>query len=64
MAQQFKDGDYDWQGGTPLSVTETITVTVASDKKLSYTLVGKETTLADDGQGQIVVTAYAFELSK
>jgi len=64
----FKDGsyagEYDWQGGIPLSVDETITVTVGKTEKLSYRLVDKETSLADDGQDQVVTTSYSFELSQ
>jgi hypothetical protein len=64
----FKDGqyagEYDWQGGIPLSVGETITVTVAGTEKLDYTLVAKKTTLDDSGQDQTVTISYTFELAQ
>ncbi len=62
----FTDGDYagqyDWQGGIPLSVGETIDVTLA-DKKLLYKLIDKTTSLAVDGDEQLVTTSYRFELT-
>lgn len=64
----FKDGayagEYDWQGGIPLSVGETITVAVAGAAKLEYLLTGKDTSLEDDGRDQLVTTRYEFELRR
>lgn len=63
----FKDGDYageyDWSGGIPLSVNETISVK-RKDLELIYTLIDKKTTLEDLGDDQIVKTEYFLELIK
>lgn len=62
----FKDGpyagEYDWQGGIPLSVDEIIMVTIKMEK-LSYKLTHKETALEDNGQDQVVTTSYIFMLA-
>lgn len=61
----FKDGDYsgeyDWQGGIPLSADETILVKIES-KVMTYRLTEKTTTLDVIGEDQIVETTYSFEL--
>lgn len=63
----FKDGDYageyDWSGGIPLSVNETISVK-RKNLELIYTLIDKKTTLEDLGDDQIVKTEYFLELIK
>jgi len=62
----FKDGgytgQYDWQGGIPLSVSEKVLVTL-NGEKLSYILVDKATELIVQGEEQLVNTSYLFELS-
>lgn len=61
----FKDGDYageyDWQGGIPLSVGEVIDVRLDA-KQLRYKLVDKTTSLTVGKDEQLVVTHYWFEL--
>lgn len=57
-------GEYDWKGGIPLSVGETITITVNNSDKLVYELITKETSLVDDGQDQEVTISYGFKLSE
>jgi hypothetical protein len=63
----FKDGSYagqyDWQGGIPLSVGEMMKVTL-SGEQLSYTLVDKTTELTITEHKQLVTTCYWFELSR
>jgi hypothetical protein len=63
----FKDGgyagEYDWQGGIPLSVGETIRVTL-SGEELTYKLVDKSTSLVVGDEDQLVTTGYWFELSE
>ncbi len=63
----FKDGgytgEYDWQGGIPLSVGETIKVTLDS-QEMTYKLVAKTTSLAVGDEDQLVTTGYWFELAK
>ncbi len=60
----FKDGDYageyDWSGGIPLSVSETVYVK-RKGQELIYKLVDKKTTLEDLGDDQIVRTEYFLE---
>jgi hypothetical protein len=62
----FKDGDYagqyDWQGGIPLSVGEKVQVTL-NGVKLNYKLVDKTTDLIVQREEQLVNTSYLFELS-
>lgn len=62
----FQDGDYrgeyDWQGGIPMSEGETVTVTTQDKKVSEYRLVYKQTTLEDKGEDQVVVTRYIFSL--
>jgi hypothetical protein len=63
----FKDGDYkgvyDWSGGIPLAVGETVTV-IRNSHKYVYKLAGKETTLEDFGEDQSVKTEYYLELAR
>jgi len=62
----FKDGnyagEYDWQGGIPLSVGEIIKVTV-NGEEMTYKLTEKTTSLDVTGQDQFVITNYSFEQS-
>lgn len=62
----FKDGsyagEYDWQGGIPLSSGESIEVTL-NDEKIIYRLVDKRTSLEVSGDDQVVNTSYLFEQS-
>lgn len=57
----FKGGEYqgiyDWQGGIPLTVGETITV-IHNSKRLTYLLFDKKTILEDLGEDQNVRTEY------
>jgi len=61
----FLDGDYqgeyDWKGGIPLSVGETMTVKI-DGKELQYKLVQKKVTCDAKGEDQIVDVLYSFEL--
>lgn len=61
----FKDGgyagEYDWQGGIPLSVGEIIRVKL-NGKELIYKLVDKTTDLVVGEEDQLVTTNYWFEL--
>lgn len=63
----FKNGDYqgvyDWSGGIPLTVGETVTVMRNSQKHI-YKLTNKETTLEDFGEDQDVKTEYYLELAE
>lgn len=62
----FKDGDYageyDWQGGIPLSIGEVMDVSL-NDVQLRYKLVDKTTKLTVKNDEQLVVTHYWFELT-
>lgn len=62
----FKDGDYagqyDWEGGIPLSVGEIINVNL-NNNKFSYKLVDKTTNLTVSDKEQLVDTRYWFEKS-
>lgn len=62
----FKDGEYageyDWQGGIPLSVGERITVSL-DGQQLSYKLVDKTTDLTVGDDEQLVVTHYWLKLT-
>ena len=62
----FNDGDYageyDWQGGIPLSVGERISVTL-NGRHLNYKLVDKTTNLTVSDDEQLVVTHYWFEVA-
>jgi hypothetical protein len=62
----FRDGDYageyDWQGGIPLSVNEIVDVSLNA-KQLRYKLVDKATSLTVTDDEQLVVTHYWFELT-
>ena len=62
----FKDGkyvgEYDWQGGIPLSVGETVNVSLDGEK-LVYKLIDKSTDLIVGDDEQIVETRYYFELA-
>jgi hypothetical protein len=55
-------GEYDWQGGIPLSVGETIKVTLKGEE-IIYKLTGKTTDLDVSSEDQFVTTRYSFELS-
>jgi len=55
-------GQYDWQGGIPLSVGETLRVTLEG-KSLTYKLVNKETSLVVQGDEQLVTTSYFFDIA-
>ena len=63
----FKDGpyagQYDWQGGIPLSVGESVRV-MLDGETLPYTLIEKTTDLNVDGNEQQVSTRYTLELSR
>ncbi len=63
----FDDGDYageyDWQGGIPLSVGEIITVVHGQSGELVYELVTKFTSLHDTDGVQLVKTNYRFKLA-
>ncbi len=54
-------GEYDWEGGVPLTVGENITVTL-NDKSTDYNLKDKQTTLTDSGVNQEVLIKYYFEV--
>ena len=62
---EFLDGDYkgeyDWKGGIPLSVGETMTVKI-NGKSLDYKLVKKEIICDAESEDQVVDVLYSFEL--
>jgi|RhiMetStandDraft_4_1073278.scaffolds.fasta_scaffold647368_2 hypothetical protein len=53
-------GQYDWQGGIPLSIGETINITL-NGAKLVYKLINKTTDLEIKDSEQLVTTRYWFE---
>ncbi|MFH1561747.1 MAG: hypothetical protein ABID04_04205 [Patescibacteria group bacterium] len=61
----FLDGDYqgeyDWQGGIPLSEGETMSVKI-NGKLLRYQLIKKEISCDAEGEDQIVDVLYTFRL--
>jgi hypothetical protein len=60
----FRDGDYageyDWQGGIPLTIGETIDIKTEITMT-TYKLVDKSTTLEASHDEQLVTTKYWFE---
>lgn len=56
-------GQYDWQGGIPVSVGEVIELTL-NNKKLVYKLTNKKIELVVDGGEQLVTINYLFETSE
>ena len=54
-------GDYDWQGGIPLSEGEIMTVKINA-KSLEYKLIKKEITCDAEKEDQVVNIVYNFEL--
>jgi hypothetical protein len=60
----FRDGgyagEYDWQGGIPLSIGEKIDISTGGTI-IHYKLVNKSTTLEVLADEQIVTTRYWFE---
>ncbi|MDB5168712.1 MAG: hypothetical protein JWO41_68 [Candidatus Saccharibacteria bacterium] len=63
----FADGDYageyDWEGGIPLTQGETISVTTASGTQINYVMVDKTTALSDSGDAQLVHIEYHFKVA-
>jgi hypothetical protein len=55
-------GEYDWEGGIPLTEGEHIAVTTSAGSQLIYMMSRKTTTLVDEGQNQIVRIEYIFDL--
>jgi len=54
-------GEYDWQGGIPLSVGETMTVTI-DNQDLVYELTDKKVCLDAESDDQIVEVISTFKL--
>lgn len=54
-------GIYDWSGGIPLALGETMTV-IKDNEKLVYVVVRKNTTLEGLGTDQSVITEYNLDL--
>jgi hypothetical protein len=54
-------GEYDWQGGIPLSEGETMSVKI-NGKTLEYKLTKKEISCDAETEDQIVDVNYTFEL--
>lgn len=54
-------GEYDWQGGIPLSEGEIMTVKI-NEKLLKYKLNKKEISCDVEGEDQIININYTFKL--
>ena len=54
-------GEYDWQGGIPLSKGETMSVKI-NGKLLHYRLTKKEISCDAESEDQIVDVIYTFKL--
>ncbi len=54
-------GEYDWQGGIPLSEKEIMTVKI-NGKLLRYTLNNKQVSCDVKNENQIINVVYTFEL--
>lgn len=61
----FLDGDYkgeyDWQGGIPLSKGEKMSIKI-NGKLLNYKLINKEVSCDAESDDQIVEVIYTFKL--
>lgn len=64
----FKNGDYsgtyDWEGGVPLSLGETVNININKTENIVYALTNKEVTIYDEEQNQLVKVVYTFEIVK
>lgn len=56
-------GEYDWEGGIPLSEGEIVSVTTSTGDQLEYVMLDKSVSLVDKGQDQIVSIEYTFDLA-
>lgn len=56
-------GEYDWEGGIPLSEGEKITITTASSEQVGYVMISKAVSLNDEGENQFVHIEYVFDIS-
>jgi len=56
-------GEYDWEGGIPLSEGEIVLVTTSTGSQLQYVMLKKAVSLIDEGQNQIVIIEYTFDLA-
>jgi len=54
-------GEYDWEGGIPLSKNETMSVKI-NGKILQYKLIGKKISCDAESEDQIVDVIYTFKM--